>query len=257
MVARQMDWSLSKIIRIESGSVSISRNDLIALLQLYGVNEPQRVAALVAQGREARRQTWWSEYRTDLPAAYFQYIEFEMSAATIHSYEPLIVPDLLQTEEYASVATEVYRPNLGPSKTRTLVELQMKRQEILLSRADPPSLFFVLDEAIIQRLIAMPKLRRTQLGKLTEMAERPGITIEVVPFSAGLHHGITENFRILEFEEITDGALYFDSARGSIFSHDGTGDLTGYRDLFKNLREMSLGSMKSRTLLTRVIQEIE
>jgi hypothetical protein len=131
-----------------------------------------------------------------------------MSAATIHSYEPLIVPDLLQTEEYASVATEVYRPNLGPSKTRTLVELQMKRQEILLSRADPPSLFFVLDEAIIRRLIAMPKLRRTQLGKLTEMAERPGITIEIVPFSAGLHHGITENFRILEFEEITDGALY-------------------------------------------------
>lgn len=257
MVAEQMDWSLSKIIRIETGSVGVSRNDLIALLHLYGVNDPQRFTALVAQGKEARRQTWWSKYRPDLPTAYFQYIEYETSASIILSYEPFIVPDLLQTEGYASVAAKVHRPNLSPSKIWISVELQMKRQELLLSRADPPLLFFVLDEAVIHRLIGTKELRQAQLEKLIRMADRPEITIEIVPFSIGLHHGITENFRILEFGGITDNVLYFDSARGSIFSHDGTGDLTIYRDLFQNLREMSLGPKESLTYLRKIAQDIE
>ena len=95
-VAEKMDWSLSKVIRIETGAVGISTNDLQALLRIYGIKDAGKVRELVALGREARRQTWWTN-RQSMPAAYFQYIEYETAASVIRSYETMIVPGLLQT----------------------------------------------------------------------------------------------------------------------------------------------------------------
>ena len=79
-VAAEMDWSLSKIIRIETGSVGVSTNDLAALLRLYEVDSAERTEDLVALARAARRQSWWSKYRRSVSPAYFQYLEYEADA---------------------------------------------------------------------------------------------------------------------------------------------------------------------------------
>ena len=70
-VAAEMDWSLSKIIRIETGAVGISTNDLAALLRLYQVDSAERTAELVTLARAARQQSWWSKYRGSVSPAYF------------------------------------------------------------------------------------------------------------------------------------------------------------------------------------------
>jgi transcriptional regulator with XRE-family HTH domain len=255
-VAEQMDWSLSKLIRIETGAVGISTNDLIALLRLYNVKDARQVKALVAQAKEARKQTWWSKYRAMLEPTYFQYIEFEASASIIRSYQTLVIPGLLQTEGYATVVTQRNRFNPDPKTVKTLVEVRMRRQELLLGRSSPPLLFFVLDESIIHRLAGDEELRQAQVEKLIHMADRPEITVEVVPFSTGIHRGLIEDFNILEFDGNDSDVLHFEGARMASFSRDEADEIVLYRELFEEMRHLSLGPKGTRDYLVEVADTI-
>ena len=255
-VADEMDWSISKIIRIETGAVGISTNDLTALLRLYKVRDPRRVKDLIVRGRAARKQTWYSKYRPILTPTYFQYIEYETSASIIRSYEEIVVPGLLQTEEYATSITQQYRPNITAKTVSALVEVRMMRQELLLGRPNPPLLFFILDEAVIRRLLGDESLRKEQLKKFSTMAERPEITIEIVPFSAGLHSGMSNVFSILEFPGSSEDVLYFEGVHESLFSRDVTAEVTVYRELFEELRSISLGPKGTLDYLVRAADEI-
>ena len=255
-VAAQMDWSLSKIIRIETGSVGISTNDLMALLRLYKVKDPRRVKELAARGREARKQTWWSKYRKILTPNYFQYIEYETSASIIRSYENIVVPGLLQTEDYATTITRKYRLDFTGKKVEALVEVRMKRQELLLGRPNPPLLFFILDEAVIRRLLGDESLRKAQLEKLINLAAKPSVTIEIVPFSVGLHRGMDDTFSILEFPGSAQDIMFFESIRETLFSYDVAEEVAQYRELFEDLRNVSLGPQGSLDYLMRAAHEI-
>src|SRR5690242_20043852 len=95
-----MDWSLSKVIRIETGAVGISTNDLKALLHLYAVHDADRIDELTELARASRQTSWLSKYRADITSQYMQYIEYEEAASVLRMYEPLLLPGLLQTEEY-------------------------------------------------------------------------------------------------------------------------------------------------------------
>lgn len=258
-VAEEMDWSLSKVIRIETGAVGISTNDLHALLRLYDIQDTRRVRQLVALGREARRPAWWSKYRGAMPPAYFQYIEYETAASIIRSHETMLVPGLLQTEKYAIALAQRNRTELSPRTVRTLVDIRMKRQDLLLNQTDSPQIFFVVDEAAIRRLAAEREIAAEQLGQLLEFAGRPRITIEVVPFRAGLIRGVSENFSLLEFEEPSDrDILYFESARDQIFSYDDAtelGEVSSYRELFEELRAASLGREGTYRFLESIARE--
>lgn len=242
-VAEEMDWSLSKIIRIETGFVGVSRNDLIALLRLYRVDDAERTAHIIALGKAARQQSWYSEYRDQVPPVYFQYIEYETSASVIRTYESLVIPGLLQTEEYATKIVQLYRIRLEPTMVTARAEIRMKRQRFLMEREDPPQLFFVIDEAAIQRLLGDEQTRRNQLDHLISTARMPGVKIEIVPFSVGLHSGMDENFTLLEFGDPNDDdILYFESAREAIFSRqDDAEEISLYRELFQHVRNISLG----------------
>jgi transcriptional regulator with XRE-family HTH domain len=256
-VAREMDWSLSKIIRIETGAVGVSTNDLHALLRLYGVTATQRVKALVALAREARQQTWWSKYRDSITPVYFQLIEYETAATIIRSHETIIVPGLLQTEEYIRAIAELNRSILSPRAVKNIVETRIQRQEQVFDRADSPLVFFTLDEVVIRRLANQPALARDQLSHLLSMAEKPRVTIEVVPFTAGLNRGMLEPFVILEFEDPSDrDVLYIESVRESMFSHDEEHEITKYREFFEELRAASLGPSGTHDFLEGILAEI-
>ena len=251
-----MDWSLSKIIRIEAGSVGISTNDLKALLRHYKIVDPAQTAELIALGRAARERAWWSMYRDVAPTGLLQLIGYETAAVIGRAFEPLLVPGLLQTEEYARVVVRGLGERLPPERVDSLVEVRMRRQE-LLDRADPPLLFFILDEAVVRRLVGGKSVMRRQVARLIEMAERPNVTIEVVPFSAGIHPGLKGSFAILEFPDPgDDDVLYLESARGDLISRDVPDEILTYREAFEQLRDASLGSKDSVTYLRKVADEM-
>jgi transcriptional regulator with XRE-family HTH domain len=250
-VATEMDWSLSKIIRIETGAVGISTNDLTALLRLYNIADPRRTKELVSLARAARQQSWWSGYRDTAPPTFFTYIEYEASASAIRQYEPILIPGLLQTRRYAHAVVSRYRRSFTTGEVKARVDLRMKRQQ-LLEQSTAPSLYVILDEAAIHRLVGEKSLRDEQLAHLISLASRSNVTIEIIPFSAGLHSGMAEMFTILEFDNESDGdILYFESARDSLFSRDDAEEISIYREMFEGLRRASLGPAGSLGFLKK------
>jgi len=248
-VASALDWSLSKVIRIEAGSVGISTTDLKALLAVYGIDDQEYIDKLVALGKSARERGWWSNHRDVLSTELLQLIEYESAAAITRNFQPLVVPGLLQTEEYARA---ILREHVSGDRVEALVGIRMKRQE-LLDRSDGPLLFFILDEAVIRRLVGGKDAMRRQLARLVELGRRPNVTIEVVPFSAGAHPGLRGPFVVLEFPDPEDDdVLYLENSAGDMIRREEPDQVLPYREVFEQLRGISFGPEGSAEYLRQV-----
>jgi transcriptional regulator with XRE-family HTH domain len=252
--ARAMDWSLSKLIRIENGTNNISTNDLKALAQYYKIVDEKQLADWLALAKASRERTWWST--SDIPKPLAQLIEYENAASLSRHYEDLVVPGLLQTPDYMRVSTRQLAPNMPDSRIDQVIDVRRRRQE-LLNRADAPLLFFVLDEAVIRRIVGGKDLMRAQLQQLAEAAVRPNVTIEVIPFTAGLVPGLQTPFVIHEFSDAADDELlYLESPHGDVLSRDDAETILSYREDFELLRQASLGPERTIDFLHAVIAEL-
>ncbi len=252
-----MEWSLSKVIRIESGAVGVSANDLRALLDLYEISDRDRADELLELARASRQGSWWSRYRADISAQYLQYIEYEEAASLLRIYEPLVIPGLWQTEEYATaIIRELADPDTPEDLIRTRIEIRLRRQD-LLDQDSPAVMFCVLDEAAVRRMAGQRDVAPGQIARLIDLAGRPNVTLEIVPFSAGFHRGMLEPFLILEFPDPEDSdVLFSESSRDTIFSNDEAGEITGYREVFADLRSISLGKAGTLTYLRNLARQI-
>ncbi|MFI0482648.1 helix-turn-helix domain-containing protein [Actinomadura sp. 9N215] len=254
-VADNLEWSLSKVIRIESGSVGVSTTDLKALLSLYGV-PTERIAELVEIARLARERAWWSGYRKIISQQYYDRIGYESAAATIRQYENLIVPGLLQTQEYAHEYISRLISADRAANVEMLVELRMRRQEII-EGDDPPQLFFIFDESVVRRLIGGPRVMRNQLRRLIELANQPHITIEVVPFTVGVNPGLSSSFTILEFPSPEDDdVLYLENPSSTLVTRDRPDTVVSYREDFEELRSMSMRPEGTAVLLNQLAEQL-
>jgi transcriptional regulator with XRE-family HTH domain len=243
-VASAMDWSLSKLIRIENGSVNISTNDLKVLLSHYGIVDGRRVEELVALAKAGRERSWWGVYRDVASPQLLQFIEYQSAAMITRNFEPLLIPGLLQTEEYAREVINEFGGRPRPSRDRLedLVALRMKRQELLKRTGPPAWFFFILDEGVLRRMAGGKDVMDRQIRHLSELASRDDVTIEVVRFSAGVHYGMHGPFVLLEFPEAEDDdVLYLESPRGDLIHRDDPEEILAYREIFEELRHMSLG----------------
>jgi transcriptional regulator with XRE-family HTH domain len=243
-VAAAMDWSLSKLIRIENGTVGISTNDLKVLLGYYGIVDDRRVEELVAMAKAARERSWWSTYRDVASPQLLQFIEYQAAAMITRNFESLLIPGLLQTEEYAREVIKEFGGWPRPSKDRldALVALRMKRQEVLKRTGPPPWFFFILDEGVLRRVVGGKDVMDRQIRHLNQLASRGDVTIEVVPFTAGVHYGMHGPFVILEFPEAEDDdVLYLENPGGDLIHRDNPDEILVYREIFEELRRMSLG----------------
>ena len=256
-VARSMEWSLSKVIRIESGAVGVSANDLRALLALYGISSQERAEELLDLARASRQSSWWSRYRADISPQYLQYIEYEEAASVLRMYEPVLLPGLWQTQEYATaIIRELADPGTPEGLIQTRIEIRMKRQE-LLDRDPPPTIACVVDEAAVQRMAGQRNVAPGQIARLIELASRPDTSLQIVPFSAGFHRGMLEPFLILEFPDPEDSdVLFSESSRDTIFSQDESGVIAGYREVFEELRSASLDAAATLAYLRNLMSQV-
>ena len=255
-VALAMEWSLSKLIRIEGGGVSISVSDLRSLLTLYQIAEDGHVEELVALARAARQRSWFTAFRDITSSQYVTFVGYEAAASIIRQFEPTLIPGQLQTEEYARAVTLEY----AADRVDKLVEIRIRRQELL---EEPRRLFFfILDEAAIRREVGAPTnpgIMRRQLRNLIEIARQPNITIEIVPFSAGVHPGMKGPFTVLEFPGDDEDILYLENARGgasnpSVLLTGEDPQILTHRVAFERLREQSLGPKQSIEMISRVAE---
>jgi hypothetical protein len=240
-VAAAIDWSLSKLIRIENGSVNISTMDLKVLLGYYGIVNDDRVEELIALAKAARERSWWSMHSNVASPQLLQFIEYQSLAMITRNFESLLIPGLLQTEDYAREVIKEFGRLLTEDQLDALVALRIKRQELLKQTESPPWFFFILDEGVVRRMVGGKHIMNSQIRRLIELANRDDVTIEVVPFNAGVRYGMHGPFVILEFPEAEDDdVLYLESPRGDLIHRDDPEEVLTYRELFEELRHMSL-----------------
>jgi len=207
-VSEELEWSLSKVIRIETGSVGISITDLKALLQHYGVTDAAQVNETTAMARVARERPWWEPYKKDAPRGFLLSLGYEATALRIRTFEPSLIPGLLQTEEYAAASLELMSP---PETVNARAELRLKRQERVFHE-DGPELHFIIDESAITRIVGSVSVMRRQLEHLLDMTQNDQVTLRVVPFRAGLYPHFRTPYVIFEFKDPQDGTvLYLES----------------------------------------------
>jgi hypothetical protein len=248
-----MDWSLSKIIRIESGAVGVSPIDARALLRLYGVTDKPRVDELVGLARSSRARRWWSSYASALPAPYTAYIGLEAETSSVLCYTPTKLPALFQTEAYAAKALRRAQSN---TDDQSQVEVRLARQREVLGKDDPPHITAVIDEAVVRRIASDPRTKREQLERLVSLSGEPNITIQVLPFAAGVD-GFPNPFAILEFPDPSDDAvMYLENGLGDDVVDQP--DLVGpYRHEFERLREMALSPDETQDMIKRIVGELD
>jgi transcriptional regulator with XRE-family HTH domain len=239
-VTNEVEWSTSKLIRIEGGQVGISVTDLNALLAVYGVADQAHIEELRALARATRQRMWWSAYQRHIPASYLEFIGAEFDAKQIRHYHPTTVPGLLQTPAYASAIIEATTLEpLSPEVAKARNEVRLQRQEQVLNRADPPAFTVILDEAVLRRPVGGQATMREQLDHLIRMAERDTITMVVVPFSAGPHPGLMGAFALMEYNDpLNDDVLCLEQASGDLFVKDQPELVALYRKAVETLEKI-------------------
>jgi hypothetical protein len=248
-----MDWSPSKVIRIEAGNVAVSTTDLRALLGHYGVADREVVEELILTAKGARKQSW-AEFRDVVDQTSATYFGYEASASIIRSFQPMLLPGLVQTEEYTrAVLRDAYQ--LPAKVIDRHVEARVQRQE-LLDRDKPPKLFVLLDEAALRRRVGGAATMRRQLERLEDLGSRPEVSIQVVPFSHGAHPGMLGPFVLLEFPGAEDDPVLYLEGRGGQLTRDDPEEVGAYLDLFQGMEKVATPRSALADILDRSKQSM-
>jgi transcriptional regulator with XRE-family HTH domain len=245
-VAEALDWSPSKLIRVEGGRSSITKVDLDALLTRYGISSESQRERLQLLNRGARERAWWATYRDDLDATYVEYVGYEAGAAFIRQFQSGYVPGLLQTRAYAEIMTT---NSVDAVRATPAVKLRLQRQSELARRSPPPRQYYVVDEAVIRRHVGIsqdPAIMPDQLLRIAERAQAEElITVRVIPFNTGAHPGLSGPFTLLEFDGPMPDLLYLDAGRETTLITGTDPRIAEYADDFEVLLESALSASDS------------
>ena len=253
-VAHAMDWSPSKLIRIERGDVSVSTNDLKALLSHYGVKDKGKVNGLLELARSARGASFYDQYSDLLAPGFKEYLAYEASASVTRQYQPILIPGLLQTEEYSRGMFEG-TGTVAPENADKAWAVRQHRQEVH-ERETPPEMLFVLDEAVLRRHVGRGHAMRRQLQRLKEYAAEPHISLQIMPFTRGAHPGMEGSFMLLEFTDPNLADLLHLEGLNSTTIREDTDQIARYLDRFAQLQEMALSLDESVDFLDVLISDM-
>ena len=208
------EWTIRRMERAEGGLKPLT---VKSLLQAYGVSDIGEIEAFLALARNASKPGWWHSYDDVLPPWVRTAVGLEESASLIRTYEPQVVPGLLQTEGYIRAITVASFPAASEDFIERAVALRLARQH-LLSRPEPPTYWVVMDETVLRRPIGGRKIMRAQLEHLIDAAGQPKVTIQVIPFAAGWHPALYGMFNIFRFpgEQLPD-IVYTETLTGAYY----------------------------------------
>ncbi|MFV2124562.1 helix-turn-helix domain-containing protein [Micromonospora sp. LOL_013] len=255
--ARELDWSATKLLRMERGEVPIRAEDVVLLCELYGA-DLKTIEALAALAPKTKEKGWWHDYAS-IPSWFELFIGLEEAASHLREYHVDLISGPLQTRGYA---TEVFTRNplrLSPEVIEQRVAARLQRAK-LLTRMEPhlPRFDILLDEAAIRRPVGSGVVMAAQLRRLIQVDELPNVSIRLIPFSAGVHSGsLTGSFVMLDFPaELEPTTVYVEGLTGALYL-DRPNEADSYTMAFDDLTAAALGQAATRDLLARTAKEYE
>jgi len=219
------------------------------MLTIYEATESE-IEELSDLARDARQKAWWHPYTQVLSSAY---VGLEAEARRVRTYEQLVVPGLLQTEAYAR-AMMLTLPERPAEEVSDRIRVRMQRQS-LLDREDDFDLWVVLDEAALSRPVGGDEVMCEQLRRLMQAAERPNVTIQLLPFEIGAHAGMDGTFAVLDFDQSWDRSIVFaENATGGLFI-DKPDEVQRYFRLFDIVHTAALGPEQTVARIKELVEE--
>lgn len=248
--AKRLGWQASRLSRIETRQSGIGAPDLRKLLDVYEVADEGYRNYLAELARRVNERGWWQKYAGLILNEYADLIGLEEEARAIRSYEQELVPGLLQTPDYARAAIRASRPADTTGEIGRRVEIRMERQEILVrSDPQPPRFNVVLSEAVLRRPVGGYEVMRGQIEHLMRPRDRANVTVQVLPFDAGVHPSMVGPFTVMTFPDPDDlGVVNIEYATGSVFLED-PGELRVYEELWSTLQASALSPEDTQAFL--------
>jgi transcriptional regulator with XRE-family HTH domain len=244
--ARRLDTTVRTVRRWEAGQVGIPDDRLADALRLYcpPADEWQEIETLA---REGGQSGWWVKRADVVRPSYARFVDLELEASRLVEYSAMLVPGLLQTEEYTRAVMAGHLPPMAKELVRARVALRMQRQAEMMQRAYP--LHYVLDEAVLHRCLGRPHMMAAQLRHLLTMARTERILLQVLPFENGEHASIMGTFAVLTVPEL--GEIAVEETRSGDVYADGT-DAAQYTQIFRALTKGALPEPESLEMITEV-----
>jgi hypothetical protein len=253
-VADHVGVAESTITKVENASSVAKPGDVALMLDLYGIVGEQR-EFLLTLSREARQRGWWHVYRGVIPPGFEVFVGLESEAAKLLRYDVELIPGLLQTGAYYEAYLSRARRGGDPEVIEAKVRFRLARQERL---ADPDGLqlWSIMNEACLRRSVGGRAVMKEQLRHLREAAEKPNITIQVLPFAAGAHPAMDGGFVIVEFPERADSnVVYIEGQTDSLYLEDADAVET-YDGVFNLLRAMASSPEESLGMIAEAERNI-
>jgi hypothetical protein len=244
--------SKATLSRYETKEGSVKWPAVDALCREYGASDEERLA-LVELAKGAKIQGWWRSLADPIPESMNLMLTLEDEVVREDHFACMYIPGLLQTRAYAEAvhrASEVHCPE---REVQHMVDIRMKRQE-LLDRDDPPHIWCVIDEAAIRRRVGGSAVMKEQLEHLLSLAQRPHVTVQVLPFSQGAHAAAVGSFVVLRGPAPELDVAYVDLLGGGLFMEKKQ-ELERYRLAFEYLSAQALDFESSAELIQRTSRE--
>ncbi|AYL36274.1 helix-turn-helix domain-containing protein [Streptomyces fungicidicus] len=250
---RLVGVSKATVSRYETQAGPVKWIVVDALCREYGAADAER-EAVVRLAKDAKQQGWWSSFADSIPESMNLLLTLEDEAVREDHFSCVYVPGLLQTRAYSTALQKANEIPLEPAEIERLVDIRMKRQEIL-TRPKPPRLWAILDESVIRRVVGSQEAMREQLDRLLEANDSPHIRLQVLPFAKGAHSAALGSFVILGGVESALDVVYVDFHAGSLFLEKEE-ELERYRLAFEYLRAQALDMEASSALIHRARKEL-
>lgn len=253
--ARILHVAPATVRRMETAEVALKIPYVRLLLEAYGVTGPE-AETFVALADEAGRPGWWHRFRDVLPDWFGVHVSLEDSAKVIRSYEPHVVPGLLQTEEYARCVLRkgaVGRSIKGDVERHVALRMERRR---LLDRPDAPRLWALVDETALRRPVGTPEVMRAQVERLLEDVERPNVTLQIAEFSSGFHSGTYGPFVLFHFglPELPD-TVYVEYLTGAVYL-DGRAEVAAHLELLDRMSAQAATARRTKEILRDFRREL-
>ncbi|WP_149184752.1 helix-turn-helix transcriptional regulator [Streptomyces sp. TRM49041] len=251
-VGDALDWSGSKVNRMETGHGRVQPSDIDALCRFYGTDDDLR-EFLKSLARQAKTRGWWQAHGSSgVPPWFSVYIGLEQDISTFRQYQCEFLPGLMQTPAYAA---ELHRATnqLSDNDVERAVKIRMDRQA-MLTRPGAPDAWFIVHEAALRNVIGDQGLMHEQLERILEGAELPSVTIQVLPFDAGSYPA-TGPFTMLRFPDPEDpDIVYRDGITDAVYLEQ-EHDVSEYGKAFDKLRASAASPQRSTQLIRSLVKE--
>ncbi|WP_025350108.1 helix-turn-helix domain-containing protein [Nocardia nova] len=258
-----MEWHKSTLSRLERGLTEKVRvRDVLGLCELYGLDQEKvDVAKQLAEHSPAR--SWWRSYRDVITAKLDTYIGLEGAASELAIFQPLIVPGILQTVDYAKTLDRKYFPDEPEEKLARRIALRMQRQHSVTRQRQPLRVSVILHENVLRTVVGAPTVMAGQLRHLADLSTRENVQVRILPFRAGFPTGVVvSQFVVLTFPKDSRGKpieptiVFAESFTGNVYLED-KDDVRRCSQMFHHLMAATLDDRPSRDLMRVMAREYE